>query len=56
MRSPVYQNYGMLIATEHFEPAGFKLRHGLKDLHLTLQAGDEADVPVHWRACCTTQL
>jgi 3-hydroxyisobutyrate dehydrogenase-like beta-hydroxyacid dehydrogenase len=46
VRSPVYQNYGTLIATEHFEPAGFKLRHGLKDLRLALQAGDEAAVPL----------
>jgi 3-hydroxyisobutyrate dehydrogenase-like beta-hydroxyacid dehydrogenase len=46
VRSPVYQNYGSLIATEHFEPAGFKLRHGLKDLRLALQAGDEAAVPL----------
>jgi 3-hydroxyisobutyrate dehydrogenase-like beta-hydroxyacid dehydrogenase len=46
MRSPVYQNYGTLIATEHFEPAGFRLRHGLKDLRLVLQAADEASVPL----------
>jgi 3-hydroxyisobutyrate dehydrogenase-like beta-hydroxyacid dehydrogenase len=46
VRSPVYENYGTLIATERFEPAGFKLRHGLKDLRLALQAGDEAAVPL----------
>jgi 3-hydroxyisobutyrate dehydrogenase-like beta-hydroxyacid dehydrogenase len=46
VRSPVYQNYGTLIATEHFEPAGFRLRHGLKDLRLALQAADEVSVPL----------
>jgi len=46
MRSPVYQNYGTLIANQRFEPAGFKLRHGLKDLRLALQAGDEVAAPL----------
>jgi 3-hydroxyisobutyrate dehydrogenase-like beta-hydroxyacid dehydrogenase len=46
VRSPVYQNYGTLIANERFEPAGFKLRHGLKDLRLALQAGDEVAAPL----------
>lgn len=31
IRSPIYENYGKLIAEERSEPAGFKLRYGLKD-------------------------
>jgi 3-hydroxyisobutyrate dehydrogenase-like beta-hydroxyacid dehydrogenase len=44
LRSPVYENYGRIIAEERYEPAGFKLRHGLKDTRLALAAGDEVDV------------
>ncbi len=44
--SPVYQGYGRHIATGTFEPAGFRLRLGLKDVRLALQAGDEAGVPL----------
>ena len=40
-RSPLYENYGKLIADERYEPAGFKLKHGLKDARLALAAGDE---------------
>ena len=46
LRSPIYQNYGTLIAEERYEPAGFKLRHGLKDLRLVLAAGEEVSVPL----------
>jgi 3-hydroxyisobutyrate dehydrogenase-like beta-hydroxyacid dehydrogenase len=44
LRSPIYENYGRLIAEGRYEPAGFKLRHGLKDVRLALSAGDEVDV------------
>ena len=44
LRSPVYENYGKIIAEERFEPAGFKLRHGLKDARLALAAADAVDV------------
>jgi 3-hydroxyisobutyrate dehydrogenase-like beta-hydroxyacid dehydrogenase len=46
LRSPVYENYGKLIAEARYQPAGFKLRHGLKDTRLALAAGDEVDVPM----------
>jgi 3-hydroxyisobutyrate dehydrogenase-like beta-hydroxyacid dehydrogenase len=46
LRSPVYESYGALIAAERYEPAGFKLKHGLKDVRLALQAGDEVAVPL----------
>jgi 3-hydroxyisobutyrate dehydrogenase-like beta-hydroxyacid dehydrogenase len=46
VRSPVYENYGTLIVNRRWEPAGFKLRHGLKDVRLALAAGDEATTPM----------
>ena len=44
LRSPVYENYARIIVEERYEPAGFKLRHGLKDARLALAAGDEVEV------------
>jgi 3-hydroxyisobutyrate dehydrogenase-like beta-hydroxyacid dehydrogenase len=46
IRSPIYENYGTLIADRRWEPAGFKLRHGLKDVRLVLAAADEVTVPM----------
>lgn len=46
IRSPIYQNYGTLIANRRWEPAGFKLRHGLKDVRLALSAAEEVTVPM----------
>jgi 3-hydroxyisobutyrate dehydrogenase-like beta-hydroxyacid dehydrogenase len=46
LRSPVYENYGKLIAEERFEPPGFRLRHGLKDVRLALAAADEVAAPL----------
>jgi 3-hydroxyisobutyrate dehydrogenase-like beta-hydroxyacid dehydrogenase len=46
LRSPVYESYGALIAAERYEPAGFKLKHGLKDVRLALEAGDEVAAPL----------
>lgn len=46
VRSPVYENYGTLIVAQRYEPAGFKLRHGLKDIRLALGAGEEVTVPL----------
>lgn len=45
-RSPIYENYGKLIAEERYEPAGFKLKHGLKDVRLVLAAGDAVTAPL----------
>lgn len=39
--SPVYQNYGNIIADRKFEPAGFKMNLGLKDVELMLSAADQ---------------
>src|SRR5256886_7713428 len=45
-RSPIYANYGTLIAAERYEPAGFKLRYGLKDVRLVLSAADDVAAPM----------
>jgi 3-hydroxyisobutyrate dehydrogenase-like beta-hydroxyacid dehydrogenase len=44
--SPLYANYGGLIADERYEPAGFRLRLGLKDTRLALEAADAVSVPL----------
>jgi len=44
--SPVYANYGRLIVDEKFEPAGFALRLGLKDVRLVLETAQECAAPM----------
>ncbi len=44
--APVYRSYGALIAGRKFEPAGFRLVLGLKDVRLALAAGEAARVPL----------
>ncbi|MGP0173634.1 NAD(P)-dependent oxidoreductase [Pseudomonas sp. NCHU5208] len=44
--APVYKGYGQAIADERFEPAGFKLALGLKDVRLALEAAEQANVPL----------
>ena len=44
--SPVYKRYGAAIASKRHEPAGFKLKLGLKDIRLALEAGDASNVPL----------
>jgi 3-hydroxyisobutyrate dehydrogenase-like beta-hydroxyacid dehydrogenase len=44
--SPVYANYGRAIAAERFEPAGFALKLGLKDMRLVLANADECAAPM----------
>jgi len=44
--APVYRNYGSMIASDTFEPAGFKLPLGFKDNRLVLAAAEEAAVPM----------
>lgn len=44
--SPVYAGYGKAIAQESFEPAGFGLRLGLKDVRLALAAAEECAAPM----------
>ena len=44
--SPVITNYGHAIVEEKFEPAGFALRLGLKDVRLMLAAAEECTAPM----------
>jgi 3-hydroxyisobutyrate dehydrogenase-like beta-hydroxyacid dehydrogenase len=44
--APVYKIYGQHIADENFEPAGFRLALGLKDVRLALAAAEKAAVPM----------
>jgi 3-hydroxyisobutyrate dehydrogenase-like beta-hydroxyacid dehydrogenase len=44
--APVYKTYGGLIAEERYQPAGFGMRLGLKDVRLVAAAADSAGVPM----------
>lgn len=44
--SPIYASYGRMIAEEQFEPAGFALKLGLKDVRLALATADELTAPM----------
>ncbi|MGD1210660.1 MAG: NAD(P)-dependent oxidoreductase [Candidatus Acidiferrales bacterium] len=43
---PVYQGYGKQIAEERFEPAGFRLVLGLKDISLALETAAASSMPM----------
>jgi 3-hydroxyisobutyrate dehydrogenase-like beta-hydroxyacid dehydrogenase len=43
---PIYQNYGAKIAQHKYEPAGFRLPLGLKDISLVLQRARESGAPM----------
>jgi 3-hydroxyisobutyrate dehydrogenase-like beta-hydroxyacid dehydrogenase len=55
-QSPVYDNYGRMIAEDRFEPVGFKLALGLKDARLVLAAADAAGVPMPLASLIHDQL
>jgi len=42
----VYANYGRIIADEKFEPAGFALKLGFKDIRLLLETAQECVAPM----------
>ncbi len=44
--SPVYKIYGGLIADAKYEPAGFAMTLGLKDIRLVLAAAEDAAAPM----------
>lgn len=46
LRSPLYEGYGGLIVSGEFEPAGFALKHGLKDMRLVQETAEAARVPM----------
>ena len=43
---PPYQNYGRQIAQRQFQPAGFRLVLGLKDIELAMSAARSVSVPM----------
>lgn len=55
-QSPLYENYGRMIAEQRYEPAGFKLRLGLKDVRLVLAAADERDAPMPFASVLADNL
>lgn len=44
--APVYKNYGAMIVERRYDPAAFRLRLGLKDMRLLLEASDAACTPM----------
>jgi len=44
--SPAYKAYGPVVAAQTFEPAGFLLRHGLKDIRQVIEAGESGGAPM----------
>jgi len=55
-QSPLYENYGKLMVEERFEPAGFRLRLGLKDAGLVLRAAEAVAVPMPLASLIHDQL
>jgi 3-hydroxyisobutyrate dehydrogenase-like beta-hydroxyacid dehydrogenase len=54
--SPVYANYGRIIADRQFEPAGFALQHGLKDVRLVLDTALECMSPMPFASVMRDRL
>jgi len=44
--APAYKTYGTIIANQQYEPAGFKMSLGLKDIRLALSAADALSAPM----------
>lgn len=44
--APAYKTYADIIASQRFEPAGFKMPLGLKDVRLALQAAEAENTPL----------
>lgn len=43
---PIYQNYSRILAERAYEPAGFKLELGMKDVRLVRDAAEQATLPM----------
>jgi 3-hydroxyisobutyrate dehydrogenase-like beta-hydroxyacid dehydrogenase len=43
---PIYQNYGRILAQRRYEPAGFKLELGMKDVRLVRAVAEDAQIPM----------
>ncbi len=48
--APAYKTYGPVVAEHKFEPAGFSLPHGLKDMRLAMAAAEAAATPMPFAA------
>jgi 3-hydroxyisobutyrate dehydrogenase-like beta-hydroxyacid dehydrogenase len=48
--SPAYRIYSKIITDKSFEPAGFRLKLGFKDVRLALAASEASDVPMPFGA------
>jgi 3-hydroxyisobutyrate dehydrogenase-like beta-hydroxyacid dehydrogenase len=55
-KSPVYENYGGIIAAQSYDPAGFELSQGLKDLGLVLAAAEQTRTPMPLAALIQAQV
>ena len=44
--TPVYQNYGKLIASKQYEPVGFKSKLGYKDARLAFKLSQQSETPM----------
>jgi 3-hydroxyisobutyrate dehydrogenase-like beta-hydroxyacid dehydrogenase len=54
--SPVYAGYGRIIAEGKFEPAGFALKLGLKDVRLALALAEECGAPMPFASVIRDQM
>jgi 3-hydroxyisobutyrate dehydrogenase-like beta-hydroxyacid dehydrogenase len=52
----VYKTYGSRIASDNFEPVGFRMPLGLKDIRLTLAAAEKASVPMPFASHIRDQM
>ncbi|MDE2341992.1 MAG: NAD(P)-dependent oxidoreductase [Betaproteobacteria bacterium] len=43
---PIYQNYGRILADRNYEPAGFKLELGMKDVRLVREVAETVTLPM----------
>jgi 3-hydroxyisobutyrate dehydrogenase-like beta-hydroxyacid dehydrogenase len=48
--SPAYRTYGKIITEQKFDPPGFRLKLGFKDVRLALAASEASDVPLPFAA------
>lgn len=55
-RSPVYEHYGKIVAERRFDPPGFRLALGLKDMRLVLAAADQSGTPMPTASLIRDQL
>ncbi|MEA1831462.1 NAD(P)-dependent oxidoreductase [Methylobacterium durans] len=54
--SPVYKGYGASIAAKRYEPPGFNLRLGAKDIRLALAAAEAVSVPMPFASALRDNL